>query len=98
VSITHHASGIGFIAWYTYDGAGNPKWYFASSCRFNGNACTGTLYETNGPPFGSPFSANAVVVRTVGNMTINFSGAGNAVMSYTVNGVAASKAITKLAF
>ena len=98
VSITHHGSGIGFIAWYTYDGFGNPKWYFASSCRFSGNACSGTLYETSGPPFGSSFNASSVTVRAVGTITFNFSSADNGVMSYTINGVAGSKSITRLAF
>ena len=38
-----------FAAWFTYDAAGNPKWYVASSCTMPAGT-TGTT----GPPAGTP--------------------------------------------
>lgn len=98
VSFTQHASGIAFVAWYTYDTSGNPKWYVASSCRVVGSACSGTLYETSGPPFGNAFDPARVVAREVGSITFEFSSSSAGVMSYVLNGSPGSKQITRQPF
>jgi hypothetical protein len=98
VSITHHATGVAFIAWYTYDSSGNPKWYVASECRIVNAACSGTLYETNGPPFGATFNPALVVVRSVGSVSFAFSGPDNGAMSYSVGGRTGVKSIRRQSF
>jgi hypothetical protein len=98
VSITHHATGVAFIAWYTYDGFGAPKWYVASECRISNSRCTGTLYETSGPAFGPTFNPAQVSVRAVGSITFSFTSANNGTMSYQLNGASGSKAITRQGF
>lgn len=98
VSFTQHSSGLAFVAWYTYDASGNPKWYVASSCRVVGSGCTGALYETTGPPFGSPFNPSRVSVMEVGSVTFAFSGESQGTMSYIVHGVPGTKQITRQPF
>src|SRR3989338_5634061 len=40
--------GMIFAAWYTYDAAGQPIWYVASSCPLSGSGCTGDVYKVTG--------------------------------------------------
>ena len=80
-----------FAAWYTYDTAGNPKWYVAPTCAFaSANAtsgtCTSALYEVDGPTFfGTAFhSPTADQVKNVGTLQLNFQDTGNASFTYTL--------------
>jgi hypothetical protein len=98
VNVTHHSSGVAFITWYTYDGAGNPKWYVAPGCRVVSNACTDTLYETSGPPFGPTFNPGAVSVRSVGTISFSFTSLNTGLMSYNVRGSTATKFISRQSF
>ena len=98
VAVLHHPSNIAFIAWYTYDAAGSPKWYVASSCPMVGDGCSGTLYETTGPPFGPTFNPAAVTVRVVGSVSLSFGSRNSGIMTYNVRGSTATKAITRQPF
>jgi len=90
-----------FAAWYTYDSAGNPKWYVASNCAMpaGSNSCSGSLYQVEGPRFfGVPFDTSARVVTTVGSISVAFSNNSSGVMSYSVNGQSRSVAIQRQVF
>lgn len=89
-----------FLAWYVYDNAGRPVWYVASNCAVasGGNGCSGPLYRTTGPPFGPAFDPSRVQVFAVGTVAVSFIDANNGRLSYTVNGVTASKLITRQLF
>jgi hypothetical protein len=96
---------IVFAAWYTYDAAGNPKWYVASNCAMPAGTtgttgtCAGMLYEVNGPAFfGTPFNPAMVQVIAVGTVSLAFTDANNGTLNYTVDGVSGSKAITRQLF
>jgi hypothetical protein len=93
-----HQSGNIFLAWYVYDGTGQPLWYVASNCVVTGSSCSGTLYKTTGPPFGPTFNSSQVQVSTAGSVIVSFIDANNAVLSYTVNGVTATKTVTRQLF
>jgi hypothetical protein len=93
-----HRFGIIFLAWYVYDAAGKPVWYVVPNCPLAGNACTGAAYRTTGPPFGPTFDPTRVASFAVGSVTLGFTDANNATLSYTVNGVSATKSITRNAF
>ena len=93
-----HQYGVMFLAWYVYNASGNPVWYVASDCVVQGSSCTGSVYSTTGPPLGPSFNPNAVQVSTVGTITANFTDANNATITYTVNGVSATKNITRQLF
>jgi hypothetical protein len=89
--------GITFLAWYVYDPAGKPTWQVAT-CSMGGSSCTGTLYRTTGPPFGPTFNPNAVQATAAGRITVTFTDANNAILSYTVGGVTATKNVTRQLF
>lgn len=91
--------GMIFAAWYAYDAAGKAIWYVASSCPVSGNGCSGDLYQVNG---GSAITAawngaNKVVTQ-VGSVNFAFTDSNNGTMTYTINGVAGSRAITRQGF
>lgn len=94
VSLTQQF-GIIFAAWYAYDDAGSPMWYVATNCPATDTGCTGTLYRVHG---GAPLTAawKAVTPPTpVGEVTFKFTDPANGVMTYTIDGVAASRTITR---
>ncbi len=88
-----------FAAWYTYDQAGTALWYVMSNCAISGNACTGDIYRVvGGTPLTNPWDGSGRVVTTVGTGTLTFSGKDNGTISYTINGVAGNKQITRQLF
>ncbi|HUL97470.1 MAG TPA: hypothetical protein VLT89_15770 [Usitatibacter sp.] len=97
MSITHEYNNI-LLLWYVYDGNGKPMWYVASNCTVTGNTCSGTLYRTTGPAFGPTFDTHQIQVFTVGSATVTFTDPNNAVLNYTVDGVAGTKNITRELF
>ena len=94
VSLTQQ-SNIIFAAWYTYDASGNPIWYAATNCPATATGCTAPLFRfTGGAPLTSPWrGVNPAAL--VGNITFAFTNPANGTMSYTVNGVSSSRAITR---
>ncbi|HMC71100.1 MAG TPA: hypothetical protein VKJ07_18230, partial [Mycobacteriales bacterium] len=89
--------GITFLAWYVYDANGRPTWLVAT-CTMSGSSCSGTLYRTMGPAFGPTFDAALVQAAAAGTVTVTFSDANNAILNYTVDGVTATKAVTRQLF
>jgi hypothetical protein len=91
-----------FAAWFTYDGAGKPKWYVASSCAMpagvtgTSGTCNGDLFEVSGPVFfGVPFDSSRQIPVKAGSLQVRFTDAENASMSYTVAGQTRTVAITR---
>jgi alpha-tubulin suppressor-like RCC1 family protein len=93
-----HQYGVMFLAWYVYDGSAAPVWYVVSNCAVSANGCSGTLYRTTGPAFGPIFDPSVVQRFEVGSASVAFSDANNATLTYTANGVTATKAITRQLF
>jgi hypothetical protein len=95
----NHQGDIIFATLFTYDSSGNPMWLVLARGDRQGTGSTysGQLYRTTGSPFNAvPFvSADAV---PVGTMTVNFTGASDATLSYNVNGVTVNKTIIKEVF
>jgi hypothetical protein len=96
--LTQRGSNV-FAAWYTYDSAGKPKWYVATCAGASGasGTCNGTLYQVTGPNFfGGGFNPGQVVAANAGTLTLNFSNANAATMTFTVGSVTrANIAITR---
>ncbi|MFZ3322405.1 MAG: hypothetical protein WA190_08545 [Usitatibacter sp.] len=89
-----------FAAWYTYDAAGNPKWYVAPQCAGmtgTSGTCTGSLYEVNGPTFFGvnfvPITSNQVTAA--GTISLTFTDANTGSMKYTVGTVTRTVPITR---
>ncbi len=90
-----------FAVWYTYGVYGQPVWYVMPGGSWSGDTYTGTLYRTTTRPFEfltGVFDPGAVTTTPVGSMSLRFAGTGAATMSYTVDGVAGSRAITRQPF
>ena len=88
-----------FATLFVYGNDNSARWYVASGLMPSGSSqsvFTGTLYQTTGPYFGaSTFNPAAVGVTPVGTMTFNFNGPASGTLSYSVNGVNVTKAITR---
>jgi hypothetical protein len=97
MAIAHQFGNI-FLAWYVYDANGKPFWYVAPACTVSGSGCSGTLYRTTGPAFGPPLDPTKVQATPVGSAIVSFVDANNAVLSYTVDNVTATKTITRQVF
>ncbi len=86
-------------AWYTYDTNGKPLWLVLSAARQGDGSYRGDLFRTTGRPFaqinGSPVTASTT---QVGSATLRFPTADSLQMSYTVNGTAQQKNMTRYNF
>ena len=92
-----------FATWYTYDGAGNPKWYVAPHCALpaaaSSGSCAESLYEVNGPTFfEGAFNPASARVSTAGQLNLTFTNANAGSMTYTVAGETRTVAITRQPF
>jgi YVTN family beta-propeller protein len=96
-------SDVMFLTWFVYEDTGRPIWYVASNCavKGGGNGCTGRLYRVAGPPgpiFTGTFDRSKVHAEDVGGIDVTFTDSNNGVITYTVNGVPGSKAVTRQLF
>ncbi|MEP7262298.1 MAG: hypothetical protein ABI669_13905, partial [Usitatibacter sp.] len=86
----NHQGNILFATLFTYDATGAPMWLVMSNgaAQANGTTFTGDLFRTTGPAFNAvPFTPiGAANVTTVGTMTLSFSAANTAALSYLFNG------------
>lgn len=88
-----------FPVWYTYDAAGKPVFFTAQGGSWNGTVWSGTVYSHTGSAWlGVPFNAALSKATSVGTISLDFSDASNATMTYTVNGVTQVKRIERQAF
>ena len=90
-----------FVMLFVYDEQGKPAWFVASNVRdAGGGVFSGPLYRTSGPWFGMAFDPMAVQSQAVGTLSVqyavNFGGQASLRLSYTVNGVAVTKGVTRL--
>jgi hypothetical protein len=92
-----HQGDLLFATWFTYDAQGKGTWYTMSRGeRFAPNAYSGILYRSRGPAFdASRFDATTVTREPAGLATFLFSDADHGIFAATVDGVTASKAITR---
>jgi len=97
MAITHQYGNI-FLAWYVYDGSGNPSWLVVPSCTVSGSACSGDIFSVTGPPFGPSFNPGQVQATSVGSAVMSFVDANNAILSVIVNGQTVSKTLTRQIF
>jgi len=92
-------SGLYGIIMYHYSQSASPTWYFMAGGSVNGNTYSAPITMYSGPFFGGPFNSAQVSAPVVGSVTINFTSATTATLSYTISGTTVSnKSITKLDF
>jgi hypothetical protein len=89
-----------FVSLFIYGPTNQPVWYFASGATQVGTSSnfTGTLYQTTGPYFGAGSFPGLTSLVSVGTLTFTASGPNAATLTYSVNGVTVTKAITRNTF
>lgn len=90
-----HRRDLVFLAWFTYDAAGSPRWYVVSSCRMSAplicptcvsnTRCSGDVFDVSGPRFfNAPFDPNAVRTLPTGVAQVDFADKDHATVTYTL--------------
>ncbi len=99
LNLTHQGD-ILFAAWFTYDLDGSGMWLvMTNGVRVSDKKFTGSLYRTTGAAFSAvPYNPALFQTTEVGSATFEFSDADNGTFSYSVNGIAQSKPITRQVF
>jgi len=88
-----------FPVWYTYDSTGTTRFFAVPGGTWVGNTFTGDIYSTTSSAWlGANYIAGNFTANKVGTMSLTFSDQENAIMTYTVNGVTQTKAITRQPF
>lgn len=89
-----------FAVWYSYGPDGRATWYvLPGGSWISGDTYSGILYRTSaapGPP--SAFNAASVTRSAVGSMTLKFTSANTATMTYSVDGTSGMKALSRQPF
>ena len=96
----NHQGDIIFGTLFTYDASGKPLWLVLSRGEKQADGSySGAIYTTTGPAFNaSPWLTANVVATQVGTMTLRFSSLNTGTLSYTYNGIAVTKQITREVF
>jgi hypothetical protein len=89
ITMTQQADVL-FLAWLVFDDDGRPVWE-AGSCRVSGSTCTAPFYRTR----ISVFDSDQLSASSTGTVTVDFSGANDAMLTYTARG-GGSKRISRL--
>lgn len=86
-------------AWYTYNNQGQAVWYLINGGWTSATTYQGNLTRATGSPMiGTFYNAAAYSPVPAGTITLNFSDASNASMTYSVDGVTQTKPISRLQF
>ncbi len=100
VNIAHQNDTL-FATLFTYDSSGKDLWLVMSAgVRQPDGSFAGALYSARGPAFDAqPFTRlSASDLSAVGEMRFAFADGNAGTLTYSVNGVAVSKSITRQAF
>jgi len=98
INFTHQGRFI-FASWFIYGETGNPLWVTATLTETLSGTYAGAIDATTGPPFDStPFDPSRVVHHTVGAADVRFADPSHATLSYTLDGVAVTKPLTRFVF
>ena len=99
MSIQQHASGAQFNALFVYDDAGQPRWYVMPGGSWSDGftTYTGQLYQPTSSPLNNYQTSAFAIGAPVGLATIRFS-ANRAELSYTIDGITASKRLVRMQF
>lgn len=96
-SITQQSDKI-FVAMYVYDIAGNATWY-TMLCSANGATCTSDLLRNKGGVLPTTaWNGSNISATKVGTMGLQFTSNDAATMIYTLDGLNATKQITRFVF
>jgi len=99
INFTHQGDTI-FATWFTFGLDGNPLWLVVSAVKTAPNVYAGVLYKAvSGPAFNAvPFDPAKVIGTPAGGVTLTFADGNNATFTYSVDGIAQTKSITRQVF
>ena len=98
IVVIRGVSGAYAVNIYHYNESSIPIW-FLSAGALSGTSYNQSLLVFAGPWFGlNPFKPSAVSSRAAGTVTLNFTSATTATISYTIDGRNVSSTLSKLAF
>ena len=98
ITFTHQGDAV-YATWFTYAFDGQPLWLAAVLHHLPSGEYAGDVYAVTGSPFNAvPFDPAQTAGTLVGTMTVSFADVRNATFSYTVYGVAQTKAIVRTEF
>ncbi len=98
----NHQREIVFLTFFVYGADGRGTWYTGQASLTGqdsrgANIFTGGMYTFSGPTDGTPFNPANVVSRNAGTVTFT-AFLDNATLTYTINGVAVDKVVTRQTF
>ncbi len=100
--VVAHQQDVIFATFYIYGADGSPYWVTGELRKVGTGGptappvvFTGPVYETHGPWFGGVFNPTLVGIQQVGTATFTATGAFNATLQYSVNGVNVTKTIQR---
>ncbi len=77
-----------FGTWYTYDAEGQPVWYLFVGTMLDADSAHADTYQFTGPPLSNgPWQHDLLQEQKVGQISVDFPSASEAVVDVTVNGV-----------
>ena len=93
-------NGVAFVTFFVYDTQTIPMWYTAAITFQGADSSgsliwTGDLVATTGPWFGGLFSPLNVTRRVAGSVTFTLIDLNDAILTYSVDGVAVTKSIQR---
>ena len=98
INLAHQGETL-FATWFTYAADGRPLWLAATATQASPGTWRGTLYKTSGPSFSAqPFDPTKVTRSASGTIALTFASGNAATMTYSLDGVTQSKAITRQVF
>jgi alpha-tubulin suppressor-like RCC1 family protein len=88
-----------FGIWFTYDTAGKGTWLVMPGGSWSGSTFSGKLYTTTSSAWlGTTYDASQFKVTEVGSVSLAFSDADNATMTYTIGSATQVKQISRQPF
>ena len=99
LSVVQHGGAL-FSVVYAYDGEGKPTWYVMPGGTWNAahTVYSGPLFLPHGTPYTSYDATLLVAGSAVGDASLDFTDPANVALSYTIDGVAGRKAISREPF
>jgi len=96
----HQQGGTLFNVWYTYDASGTAVWYvMPGGSWITPRVYSGPLYRTRGSPWaGRPYDPARLTVERAGTMTLALDSEIGGYLTYVIDGVEQTRAITRQPF
>ena len=99
VNVTHQGDAL-FATWFTYGDGGARLWLVMDNAQRTSptsNTYSGNVYRTRSSPFNA-YDGSRFAATQVGTASITFNDNNNATFTYTVNGIAQTKPLTRFVY